>query len=309
MSAASMLAERLEQEHDVVRTSTRFATGMFPLDHVLGGGFRRQDLVMVTGRPGVGKTIMALQWARTIAKHGATAIYVCYEHSAETLLERLIALETACDHRERRSPSTPAAGALFSCDGRREVIERVQGYGERLVFVAASGRRTDIEAIDRLVVEQSGRDTVVFVDYLQKMPARGHDSNEDERTEYLAESLKDLAVTRDVAVVAIAGADKEALAARRMRMRHMRGSTALVYEADVALVLNEKSVAVSKMHLAYDAQRAESAKRSLVVSVEKNRNGAADVDLEFTKEFASFAIDPEGTFLAENLVDDVLYGE
>jgi replicative DNA helicase len=74
-------------------------------------------------------------------------------------------------------------------------------------------------------------------------------------------------------------------------------------------VLNEKSHAVSKTHLAYDATRAELAKQSIVVSVEKNRNGTADVDLEFRKDFTRYAIDPEGAFLAENLVDDVLYAE
>jgi hypothetical protein len=89
----------------------------------------------------------------------------------------------------------------------------------------------------------------------------------------------------------------------------MRGSSALLYEADVALVLNEKSRAVSKRHLAYDGQRLQRAQRYTVVSVEKNRSGAADVDMEFEKDFPHFAFDPAGTFLAEQLVDDVLFGE
>jgi hypothetical protein len=89
----------------------------------------------------------------------------------------------------------------------------------------------------------------------------------------------------------------------------MRGSSALVYEAYIALVLNEKSRALSKRHLAYDALRAQQAERYVVVSLEKNRNGAADLDMEFAKDFAHFAFDPQGTFLTENLVDDVLYGE
>ena len=53
---------------------TRFPTGMFPLDDVLDGGFRRQDLVLITGRPGAGKTVMALQWARAVARQGADRV-------------------------------------------------------------------------------------------------------------------------------------------------------------------------------------------------------------------------------------------
>ncbi len=82
-----------------------------------------------------------------------------------------------------------------------------------------------------------------------------------------------------------------------------------MYEADVAIVLNEKHRAVSKTHLAFDSLRAESAKRQIVLSLEKNRHGAADVDLDFKKDFANYAVDPDGTFLAEDLVDDVLFQE
>ena len=45
------------------------------------------------GRPGVGKTVASLQWARWMAMQGNTAIYVCYEHSPHSLLGRLLALE------------------------------------------------------------------------------------------------------------------------------------------------------------------------------------------------------------------------
>src|SRR5689334_22595423 len=71
----------------------RFPTGLHPLDYVLRGGVRPGDLALMLGRPGVGKTIMALQWARNVAMHGRDAIYVCYEHNPDTLLQRLIGLE------------------------------------------------------------------------------------------------------------------------------------------------------------------------------------------------------------------------
>src|SRR4051794_29566477 len=73
--------------------ATQFTTGFDRLDDVLRGGIRVQDLVLLGGRPGIGKTVLSLQWARWIAMQGQTAIYVCYEHSPHTLLGRLLALE------------------------------------------------------------------------------------------------------------------------------------------------------------------------------------------------------------------------
>lgn len=303
LSVVDLLHERLEHpEHGV--HDTRFRTGMFPLDDVLGGGFRPQDLVLLSGRPGAGKTIMALQWARSVARQGANAIYVCYEHSPESLLERFAALEVVSAEREAR-------GSLAASESRlADTLERAATYGQRLSFVPGVGRDTGLDAIEHLVDVADEGNTVLFVDYLQKIPTeRGVFRNEEERTAHVVESLKDIALRMNITVVAIVAAERDALRERRLRMHHMRGSSALMYEADLAIVLNEKHRAVSKTHLAYDALRAESAKRQIVLSLEKNRHGVADVDLDFTKDFANYAIDPAGTFLAEDLVDDVLFQE
>jgi replicative DNA helicase len=300
ISVADLLRGVLSDSDGYDRRHARFSTGMFPLDDALGGGYRRQDLVLITGRPGAGKTIMALQWARAAAIHGAHVIYVSYEHSPEMLLERFATLEIASSRREEHVD--------HACDSPGpDPFER---YADRLNFVRASSRHTDIEAIDRFVTEHARPNTVVFVDYLQKVAAPEATScDENDRTRLVAEGLKDLALRRDVAVVAIAAADKDALKERRLRMHHMRGSSALMYEADIVLALNEKSRALSKRHLAFDAQRAQLAERYVVVSVEKNRSGVADLDMEFAKDFAHFSFEPQGTFLAEQLVDGVLYGE
>jgi replicative DNA helicase len=304
-SVTELLQARADNPADRREPERYFATGMFPLDDVLRGGIRRRELLLIGGRPGAGKTVLALQWARAVAMQGAHAIYVCYEHTPEELLERLAALEkTAGGHESQRelAVSATSSTALFN--------ESVGTYAHRLHFVATSGRNTDIAAIDGLVPAQDNRNTVVFVDYLQKVPTRGSVfASDDDRVGFLAEALKDFAMRRDVAVVAISGADKAALGKRRLRMHDLRGSSAVAYEADVVLMLNEKSQALSKTHLAFDTERAELAKRRLIVSVEKHRRGESDLHMEFVKDFRHHAVDPNGTFLTENLVDDVLFVE
>ena len=117
----------------------------------------------------------------------------------------------------------------------------------------------------------------------------------------MIESLKQLALDQKLVVVAIAAADQAGLDARRLHLRHFRGSTALAYEADAVVVLNEKLAVVSRAHLAYSPTRAEEFHRQVVFSVEKNRNGSPDINLEFEKDFAHYRFHPRGRWVAERL--------
>jgi replicative DNA helicase len=318
--AADLLAGVRDSVGPARENAARFPTGMQPLDDVLGGGFQPQDLVLITGRPGVGKTITALQWARSVAMRDLDAIYVCYEHSPEVLLARLLSLEIASEARPDQMHTVDqlaqrAQEAVFGAGTFDEIledplvaraVERLQSYARKLLLVQASGRATDIEAIDRIVSDFE-HPVAVFVDYLQKVPTRPVLNDENERSTLLAESLKELAITRKAVVVAIAAADRAALYERRLRLRHMRGSSALAYEADVVVVLNDKAVAVSKSHLAFDPVRAEQFRQMLVYSIEKHRSGPSGLDMEFAKDFGHYRVIAQGSFLTEKLVDDVLY--
>ena len=113
----------------------------------------------------------------------------------------------------------------------------------------------------------------------------------------------------EVPVVALAASDREGLVSRRLRLHHLRGSTALAHESDVAILMNEKAVSVSKSHLAFDPVRAEQFKRWVVFSVEKNREGTPNMNLEFRKDLANYRFDPDGGFVAEAFVDNVRFSE
>lgn len=298
-----------------------FSTGFSPLDQVLQGGFGLGALVVLGGKPGQGKTVAALQWARHVAAGGDTAVFACYEHDEVTLLTRLLAGELAeaaegrgCgDHlrlerlraglRAVEAGTVPLREVLDSDDLLLEAEARLAAYAERLVLVRASGASTDVATLTRFVEEYRGERVVLFVDYIQKVPVRPEPAEEAERVKRVAEALKDLALCRRVAVVAVAAADRAGLASRRLRLHHVRGSGALAYEADVAVMLNDKLSVVSKAHL-FDATRVEQFRGSVVFSVEKNRGGQADVDLEFGKDFANYRFHPAGRWSTERLWEE-----
>jgi replicative DNA helicase len=197
---------------------------------------------------------------------------------------------------------------LEATPGGAEALQRVRAYADNLVLVRALGAHTTLDEIDQLIRDHTepSRRTVVFVDYLQKIPVLPEPEFEAEKVTRTVEGLKDLALEHHVPIVLISAVDRPGLEVNRIRMHHLRGSSALAFEADVVLMLNDKHKAVSKVHLAYDANASRTFRDWVVFSMEKNRGGPNLIDLEFRKDFSHYRFDPEGGLVSERLVDERL---
>lgn len=310
-----------------VRVGQPVGLGFEPLDKVLGGGIRPGDLLLIGGAPGAGKTTFALQAARNIAAAGqATCLYLCYEHDEEYLITRLVSLEstgaTPGLSRERSGVGYSEVRSFVVTAGNNQgglwqtfaahptlvtALERIERYGPRLLLQRASGVRTDVAAINDLARELRRSvpgPLVVMVDFLQKVPSYPETEDEGQRVTRVVQALKDLALSAEVAVVALVAAEKEALDGRRLRSHHFRGSSALVYEADVILVFNSKYQIVARSSIEYNIHRAQDLHNWIVCSVEKNRSGRDLIDLQFRKRFEFACFDPRGAIVEENLIGD-----
>lgn len=299
---------------------TTLATGFDPLDTVLGGGFRPGELTFVGGMPGVGKTVLTLQWARNLARDGAHVVYACYEHEEYDLLVRLLSLEMGeiegvdTDHTEKlrlrlKEASVQGGAGIFDIIQEdpvaRQAYAAMSTYADRLDLMKASGRYTGVPQLEEIVeAASSKRRTVLFVDYVQKVALDRDMPSEAEKVTIVSESLKDMALTHRVPVISVVAADKAGLRSPRLRLHDLRGSSALMFEADVALILNNKYESVAKVHRAYDPVRANSFKEWSVFSLEKNRGGPADINLEFKTDFPHFRYEQVGGIVHETLYDD-----
>jgi replicative DNA helicase len=323
------LAQVMEEEEQRVARGevTRLRplpTGFDPLDEVLNGGLRPGELLVIGGPFGVGKTIWGLQVARNAvhADPGAVAVYICYEHDREHLLQRLLCLESAesAGRAEALTLSALAKTTFAAADGvglisrlRRvaryaPAVDAVQAYADRLVLVKASG---DLSTLDRVrhwvedIASSGPEKLLVVVDYLQKIPVNwGELQPETEVTTFLTQGLKEMAMTLGVRVIAIVASDRTGLKSKRMRLSDLRGSSAVQYEADVGLILNNKWAIISREHLVYNPAQAEAMRNYVVLSVEKNRAGRNTVDMEYLLDAAHFRIVSKGDFVRERLVDD-----
>jgi replicative DNA helicase len=305
--------------------------GFTPLDKTIGGGIRPGEMLLLGGAQGTGKTTMALQMARNIASGGlANVLYICFEHDEEYLMNRLIALESALVH----LPQT--TGAIKIQDVRREILgswmvegetghqlasnprlrpalDRISRYGEGLFLLRGSQTASTVDNIRQLVQQHrslSGdRALVVFVDYLQKVPVIPEPPTETEKVTYVVNGLKDVALSEEVPLIAIVAADKEGLKASRLRNHHLRGSSAINYEADIILILNEKYHIVAKVNIEFNPYQAQRFRDWIVASVEKNRGGKDNVDLEYEKHFEYSCFDPDGRTVQEKLIEERLYND
>ena len=298
-------------------------TGFSPLDSYLHGGLRVGELFLLGGAQGVGKSTWALQVARHVATAGlGRVLYVCYEHSEEFLLERLIAMESALAGEEdpisvgdlrnllaaRAGEDAGGIGELLTELGQAQpVLRRLAGYQDRL-FMVKAGALTTVEAIGSLVRACPGSGPlVVIVDYLQKVSVYPEPLGEEDQVRRSVEGLKELAMSQSVVVMAVVAADAEGVKAQRMRIHQLRGDAALAYEADAVLIMNDKHRAVARHHVVYQPNVAEGFHGWVVFSLEKNRGGVDGVDFELRKRFAHACFDPVGGFVSEQLVDGRLY--
>jgi replicative DNA helicase len=309
--------------------------GLSPLDRTLGGGIRSGELMLIGGAQGTGKTTMSLQIARNIAQSGqANALYICFEHDEEYLLNRLMAMESALAgpmppdstksiriqdvRREVLGTWMAQGGGIDKPDLRanprlRPALDRIARYGQGLYLLRGSHAHTNTANVRQMIESYReaapARPLVVFIDYLQRVPAVPDPPTETERVTNVVAALKDLALSLGVAVVCIVAADKEGLKAARLRNHHLRGSSALNYESDVILILNEKYNIVAKVNIEFNPHQAQRFRDWTIVTVEKNRSGRDAVDLEFEKHFEYSTFDPEGRQVQEKLIEERLYND
>ena len=276
--------------------------GFTPLDKTIGGRLRAGEMLLNGGAQGTGKTTMAVQMARNIVMSGlASVLYICFEHDEEYLLNRIIAQESVLPSLPSRSGGVKLTevrneilGTWMATGGQqadlganprlRPALERINRYGPNLYLLRGSQTTSTVENMASLVEkykELAGdQRLVVMIDYMQKVPVHPEPPNEVEKVTSVVQGLKDLALNYEVPLLSIVAADKEGLKASRLRNHHLRGSSAINYEADIIVILNEKYQIVAKVNIEFNPYQAQRFRDWVVLTIEVNRGGTNAVDLE-----------------------------
>ncbi len=261
------------QEHRDERRGV--STGFTDLDKLLGG-LQASDLIIVAGRPSMGKTSLALSIAQHVAtqNRGAVAVF-SLEMAAEQLIQRLIAGETGVDAQRLR------LGELY--DDEIDLVTRAIGHLSQLpMYIDDSPGISPFELrtkARRLHAEHPL--ALVLVDYLQLMSAGVRAENRVQEISYISRSLKGLARELRVPIIAVSQLSRavERREKKRPVLADLRESGSIEQDADVVMFIYREEM--------YDEDTVM--KNVAEVNVAKHRNGpTGKVELGFIAQQAKF---------------------
>jgi replicative DNA helicase len=304
-TAVDMAARAFQREGKL----SGIATGLRDLDRQMGG-LQRSDLVILAGRPGMGKTALAANIAYNIAKvwqgsvradghvettNGGVVGFFSLEMSAEQLATRIISEQAEIpSYRIRRGEIDP--GDFDRIAAIAQEMETIPLYidetgGLSIAQLAARARR---------LKRQRGLDLVV-VDYIQLLSGsskRAHEGRVQEVTE-ITTSLKALAKELNVPILALSQLSRqvESRDDKRPQLSDLRESGSIEQDADVVMfvfreeyyIANKEPRAGTPEHEKWLIEMdAVHGKADVIIG--KQRHGpTGTVTLQFTAEFTRFA--------------------
>lgn len=277
----SKVYERADQLHQDGRDAlvTGVSTGFIDLD-VKTSGFQEQDLILIAGRPSMGKTAMALNIAEHVAlkEHLPVAIF-SMEMSGTQLAARMLSSVSKVDQHGLRT------GRLTATDWER-LSEGMAELNAAPVIVDESGALSamDVRARTRRLKREHGKLGLVVIDYLQLMPATSQGSNRATEISEVSRMLKAMAKELNVPVVALSQLSRsvDSRPDKRPIMSDLRDSGALEQDADVIIFLYREVVYKPDLDNEYARGKAEAI-------IGKQRNGPiGTVPLTFLGQYTRF---------------------
>jgi len=305
-----------ESAYHRVGQLTGVSTGLFQLDQLLGG-LHRSDLIILAGRPSMGKTALATNMAFSAVKayreehdpnggmkvaDGAVVGFFSLEMSAEQLATRIISEQAMVSSEKIRK------GELISSDFDKVLsisqdLEHLNLFIDDTPALTISGLRTRARRLKRM----HGLGMIV-VDYLQLLSPSGR-SRQENRVQEISEitrGLKTLAKELDVPVLALSQLSRavEQREDKRPQLADLRESGSIEQDADVVMFVyreeyylqrseptrraEENDARYNERHDAW-RQRCEQTYGKAEVIVAKQRHGPTGiVRLAFEGQFTKF---------------------
>ena len=274
-----IIKESLDQVDLLAKTGksiTGVPTGFQDLDRLIAG-LQPSDLVVIAGRPSMGKTSLALGIAQKAAiEHGHVVGIFSLEMSKTQLVLRMLSSEASVDSHMLR------IGKLQKEDWWR-LAEAAGKLEQATIFIDDTGDLTvqQMRGKARRLKAEHGLD-LLLVDYLQLMQGSTDAESRQQEISDISRSLKALAKELNVPLMALSQLSRavESRQDKRPVLADLRESGAIEQDADVVIFIYRDEV--------YNPDSEE--KGMAHIMVRKHRNGpTGDIKLTFLDRFARFA--------------------
>jgi replicative DNA helicase len=269
------ILERLYEKKELV---TGIPSGFKELDRMTAG-FQPSDLIIVAGRPSMGKTAFCLNVAQyaAIQKKIPIAIF-SLEMSKEQLGIRMLCSEAHVEGTKLRS------GFLTESDWPRLTIA-AGNLSDALIYIDDTAALTILElrAKARRLKTEKGGLGMVIVDYLQLMKGRSRVESRQQEISEISRSLKALAKELNIPVIAVSQLSRktEERTGNRPQLSDLRESGAIEQDADLILFIYRDEV--------YNRSPENPNRGKAELIIGKQRNGPiGQIELAFLDKFTTF---------------------
>jgi replicative DNA helicase len=269
------LVDRLDMLHSSAGKLTGISTGFDKLDEMTGG-LQAGDLIVVAGRPSMGKTTFAINIAENAAFGMKVKVAIfSMEMSREQLAFRMISSLGRVDQsRLRRGP--------YQDDDWKRITSALGQMRDAPIFIddGAALSPTEVRARARRLKREHGLGLIV-IDYLQLMQVTGNTENRATEISEISRSLKALAKELSVPVIALSQLNRsvEQRPDKRPVMSDLRESGAIEQDADLIMMIYRDEV--------YNPDSTKKGTADIIIA--KQRNGpVGDFLLTFLGKYTKF---------------------
>jgi replicative DNA helicase len=238
--AVKIAVNEMEDQAKSAKEGLDIPTGFRELDDVTNG-LHPGQLILIAARPGLGKSTLALDFARSAAlRSHVPTVFFSLEMSATEISQRLMSAET----------SVPLRAIRKSKDLQSECWKRINTLQPKLddipLYIDDSPNLTlsEIRAKCRRLKSQYGI-KLVIIDYLQLMTSGKKVENRQQEVSEFSRSLKLLAKELGVPIVALSQLNRgpESSPDKKPQLSHLRESGSLEQDADIVLLLHRERFA------------------------------------------------------------------
>ncbi|GBU09294.1 replicative DNA helicase DnaB [Gammaproteobacteria bacterium] len=258
--------------------TTGIATGLTALDHMTSG-LQRGDMIVIAGRPSMGKTSLAMNIVENVALNTQEPVAVfSLEMPSEQLTMRMISSNGRINQSNLRS------GNLNQADFPR-LVGAVGALNSTKLFIddSSSLSPANMLARARRLQREHGQLALVMVDYLQLMKIQGSGDNRVAEVSEISRSLKQMARELNCPVLVLSQLNRslEQRPNKRPIMSDLRESGAIEQDADVICFVYRDEV--------YNKEESNPNRGKAEIIIGKQRNGPiGTVHLKFTGEYTRF---------------------
>jgi len=264
---------------------TQVLSSFAGVDEILGG-FQRSDLIIIAGRPSMGKTSLALSIARNAAvEQGACVAMFSLEMAGEPLVLRMLASESGVNLRQVR------LGLHMEADEKR-IMDATGILSEAPIYIDDSPHLRVVEMRSKAhrLYHERGLNLII-VDHLGLMQGEGRTENRVQEISYISRSLKALARDLNVPVIAVSQLSRAAefRAAHRPQLSDLRDSGSIEQDADVVIFIYRDEYYYNREEWEIQHPDKDYPEGIADIIIAKQRNGpTGQINLRFIPRLAKF---------------------